>query len=376
MARNQAVWLIHLSAPDDGPLVRLLLGRRARLRRTELNDRAGAAADLKKLHDLSPSDATVMEELSALLTELGDYRGMVQLYEDQILRGKDMSARAELARKVARMWEEQLQDPREAADAWRRVLRMKVADPEATAGLDRAKSNMLKKPDPGAGPDQYAPPKAAPPAPPPTSASLVEPTPTSSGPEMPPTPTSAFLPPRGVDLPTDTGSIVAALVDTSETPAHGAPSPRTAMQSDDPGPDSEHPTVALGMAEVRALTAGLSSRSTDHTEITSTSRTGVGPAAGPSTLRADAPDMPEVSATPVPPQDTLAGTDERAAVVMDFSDETMARPLDADASSEFIDIDDMEVADVVLDDNADVEDVEDEDRDSKPRSIPPPIPRN
>jgi hypothetical protein len=53
----------------------------------------------------------------------------------------------------------------------------------------------------------------------------------------------------------------------------------------------------------------------------------------------------------------------------------MARPLDPDASSEFIDIDDMEVADVVLDDNPDVEDVED-DEDSKPRSIPPPIPRN
>ena len=100
-----------------------------------------------------------MDELSALLTELGDYRGMVQLYEDQILRGKDMSARAELARKVARMWEEQLADPREAADAWRRVLRMKQGDAEATAGLERAKSNMLKKPEPGGEREAYAPPK-------------------------------------------------------------------------------------------------------------------------------------------------------------------------------------------------------------------------
>jgi len=30
-----------------------------------------------------------MERLSALYTELADYRGMVQLYEDQILRGRD-----------------------------------------------------------------------------------------------------------------------------------------------------------------------------------------------------------------------------------------------------------------------------------------------
>jgi tetratricopeptide (TPR) repeat protein len=130
----------------DGPLVRQLLARRAKLRREDLDDRPGAAADLKKLHDLSPSDQAVADELAGLLTALGDFRGLVQLYEDQILRGKDVAVRAELARKVARMWEEQLVDPREAADAWRRVLRLRPNDPDATAGLDRAKSNMLKKP--------------------------------------------------------------------------------------------------------------------------------------------------------------------------------------------------------------------------------------
>jgi tetratricopeptide (TPR) repeat protein len=132
----------------DGPLVRQLLARRAKLRRERLDDRAGAAVDLKKLHELSPSDQAVTDELSALLTELGDYRGMVQLYEDLILRGKDLVSRAELARKVALMWEEQLGDPREAADAWRRVLRMKAGDSEATAGLERAKVNMLRRPEP------------------------------------------------------------------------------------------------------------------------------------------------------------------------------------------------------------------------------------
>src|ERR1019366_7486469 len=89
----------------DGPLVRQLLARRAKLRREHLADTVGAAADLKKLHDLSPNDSAVLSELTALLTELGDYRGMVRVFEDQILRGKDMSARAELARKVAQMWE-------------------------------------------------------------------------------------------------------------------------------------------------------------------------------------------------------------------------------------------------------------------------------
>ncbi|HEX4352420.1 MAG TPA: hypothetical protein VHZ95_05890, partial [Polyangiales bacterium] len=159
-----------LSEVFDGPLVRQLLARRAKIRREHTGDRAGAAADLKKLHDLSPSDQAVLEELAALLRDLGDYRGMVQLYEDQILRGKDMQARAELARKVARMWEEQIQDPREAADAWRRVLRMRPGDEEATQGLERAKTNMLKKPDPNAGPDAYAPPKPSVSLPPPVVA--------------------------------------------------------------------------------------------------------------------------------------------------------------------------------------------------------------
>lgn len=127
----------------DGPLVRKLLSRRARLRRDQLGDRQGAATDLKKLHDLSPSDSEVMNELSSLLEQLGDHRGRIQLFEDQILRGRDPAQRAELARRVARLWEEELGDARESADAWRRVLRMKANDAEATAGLERAKSGKL-----------------------------------------------------------------------------------------------------------------------------------------------------------------------------------------------------------------------------------------
>ena len=142
--RAEVVLTRALEEVFDGPLVRKLLARRAALRRQKLADSPGAAADLKRLHDLSPADTQVMEQLSQLYVELEDYRGMVQLYEDQILRGKDPAARAELARLVARLWEERLSDPREAADAWRRVLRMKAGDAEAVAGLDRAKTNMLK----------------------------------------------------------------------------------------------------------------------------------------------------------------------------------------------------------------------------------------
>lgn len=155
----------------DGPLVKQLLGRRAKIRRDQLVEPVNAAADLKKLHDLSPQDQAVMDELAGLLMELNDYKSLVQLYEDQILRGKDMNARAELARKVARIWEEQLADGREAADAWRRVMRMKAGDTEATQGLERAKSGQLKKPE-GDPKYVYAPPKlvSEQPVPPPARA--------------------------------------------------------------------------------------------------------------------------------------------------------------------------------------------------------------
>jgi len=129
----------------DGPLVRKILARRAQLRAEQLSDKQGAAADLKRIHDLSPAVQVVIQQLTGLYEEIGDYKGMVQLLEDQILRGKEPALRTDLARRVARLWEERLGDAREAADAWRRVLRMKAGDPEATAGLERAKSNMLKR---------------------------------------------------------------------------------------------------------------------------------------------------------------------------------------------------------------------------------------
>jgi tetratricopeptide (TPR) repeat protein len=184
----------------DGPLVKQLLGRRAKIRRDQLVEPVNAAADLKKLHDLSPQDQSVMDELAGLLMELNDYKSLVQLYEDQILRGKDMNARAELARKVARIWEEQLTDGREAADAWRRVMRMKAADPEATQGLERSKSGALKKPQ-GDPKLVYAPPKlvseqpVAPPARPKAEASVPPAASSpSNGPQRPSSPRISVSP--------------------------------------------------------------------------------------------------------------------------------------------------------------------------------------
>lgn len=128
----------------DGPMVRELLRYRADLRQDHLDNLAGAAEDLRRLHDLNPGDFEVNGRLATMYEELGDYLGMVRLYEDQILRSRDQALRTELARTVARLWQGKLSDPRETADAWRRVLRFHSTDEEAKQGLAKAKAEMLQ----------------------------------------------------------------------------------------------------------------------------------------------------------------------------------------------------------------------------------------
>jgi hypothetical protein len=232
----------------DGPLVKQLLGRRAKIRREQLVEPVNAAADLKKLHDLSPQDQSVMDELAGLLMELNDYKSLVQLYEDQILRGKDMNARAELARKVARIWEEQLADGREAADAWRRVMRMRAADPEATQGLERSKSGALKKPE-GDPKVVYAPPKlvSEQPVAPPARAKVEASIPPndragspSNGPKRPSSPRISVAPRSGVagNEATSTRTAPTTQIDTARSSGSGAPSSKSSRSAPPPLPSS------------------------------------------------------------------------------------------------------------------------------------------
>jgi len=242
--RAEAVLSRALEEVFDGPLVRKLLARRAAVRREKLSDAPGAAADLKRLHDLSPADTAVMDQLSTLYVELEDYRGMVQLYEDQILRGKEPAARAELARNVARLWQEKLDDPREAADAWRRVLRMKAGDAEAVAGLELAKANMLKR--------TAEPPAEAPPAPAPDAAVA----PASAEPTSSPTEstTEASASSESAESESRTDEPAASSAETAEATSEvGAPIISTATEEAEAASDvaTDKPAEAIG-AEVAA----------------------------------------------------------------------------------------------------------------------------
>jgi len=128
----------------DGPLVRMLLSRRYDLRIDRLGNEAGAAEDLKRLYDLSPTDADIAARLEDTYRKAENHRGLVHLYEDQILRSRDKNVRLDLSRKVGRIWQDVLHEPRETADAWRRVLRLNSSDTEAKEGLEKAKLGMRK----------------------------------------------------------------------------------------------------------------------------------------------------------------------------------------------------------------------------------------
>lgn len=369
----------------DGPLVRQLLARRAKLRREQLDDKTGAAADLKKLHDLSPNDQAVMDELSALLTDLGDYRGMVQLYEDQILRGKDMTARAELARKVARMWEEQLADPREAADAWRRVLRMKQGDAEATAGLERSKSNMLKKPEPGAEREAYAPPKLQtnPPASPSARPDARKGTDPAPAPAPPPAAerddsTSPHKPDHLA------ASLRAALAPEPEEEPHDAQQP----MDEAPSSQDERPRRPEGLF-FRSSASDEATLSAPQTQ----------PEVDRQTKPADEEQLEAIERTFAPETgpDDLGRTQQGAG--LDFLDSTLARPpqlgdtgenaiaaepSNGEAQGEGQQDEELDEEVIIADDLAEMLDAEDEGPATEPppeepkskRSIPPPIPRH
>ena len=133
-----------LGEVHDGPLVRMLLRRRYELRKNQLADAAGAASDLKRLYELSPGETEVAEQLEQYYQEAHDMRGLAQLYEDRILRSRDALLRVELSRKVAVLWQDELKNPRETADAWRRVLRLNPSDVEAKELLEKAKLEMRK----------------------------------------------------------------------------------------------------------------------------------------------------------------------------------------------------------------------------------------
>ncbi len=99
-----------------------------------------AQAVAQTLVDGSPVHRELLEHI---LESRGLVHELVASLEKRWSLEKDTPRRIAIARHIAESLEDASGDPREVADAWRRVLRLDPKDGEATAALERAKSRSL-----------------------------------------------------------------------------------------------------------------------------------------------------------------------------------------------------------------------------------------
>ncbi len=100
-----------------------------------------AMAVASKLVDRNASHRELLE---AVLEQAGRTGDLVASLEKRWSHEKDQGRRIGLARRIAEVLERTADgDPREVADAWRRVLRLDPKDSHATAALERAKARAI-----------------------------------------------------------------------------------------------------------------------------------------------------------------------------------------------------------------------------------------
>jgi hypothetical protein len=88
-------------------------------------------------------NAAHREILEGILEQRGLVLELVASLEKRWSLEKDAARRVAIARRIAEALERTDGDPREVADAWRRVLRLEPKDAHATAALERAKARAL-----------------------------------------------------------------------------------------------------------------------------------------------------------------------------------------------------------------------------------------
>lgn len=105
---------------------------------------AGALEEAQKTaQTLADGSGNHRELLERVLEARGLVNELVASLEKRWSLEKDQARRIAIARRIADALETSNADPRETADAWRRVLRLDPKDGDATAALERAKARAL-----------------------------------------------------------------------------------------------------------------------------------------------------------------------------------------------------------------------------------------
>ena len=114
-----------------------LLRRAGSVQEELLNDRDGAIEAYRRASEEDPDDVIALEALDRLYLAAGDHARLAQVLRRRIELEQDAPTRVELGVRLGTISEEQLGDPREAIDAYQRVVEDEPGHPEAVVALAR-----------------------------------------------------------------------------------------------------------------------------------------------------------------------------------------------------------------------------------------------
>jgi tetratricopeptide (TPR) repeat protein len=126
-----------LGGTDDVMVKSSLLNRIALIHDQHRRDMRAAIGTYERLLEIDPDETSPLDSLEALHTTLGDWRGLVGVFERKVERVYDPEERTELFIRSGSVLEELLGEPREAIDAYRRALEENPEDEVALESLDR-----------------------------------------------------------------------------------------------------------------------------------------------------------------------------------------------------------------------------------------------
>ena len=116
---------------------RFLLHTVGESQRDMLNNPAASIHAFRRALEIDPTDLVALEALDGLLSQRGDHRGLAEVLQQRLDVEAEAGDRTETALRLGRLWEQSLDDPHHAIDAYRRALDESPAQPEAIRALER-----------------------------------------------------------------------------------------------------------------------------------------------------------------------------------------------------------------------------------------------
>jgi tetratricopeptide (TPR) repeat protein len=107
-----------------GPLAERLYATLARVHNERLDDAAAAEAAFRKILEFDPTNATALEGLAGMFQKRGRDREYVVALEQQLEAAASIEGRKAILREIARVYDERVGDPQEAATALLRALEL------------------------------------------------------------------------------------------------------------------------------------------------------------------------------------------------------------------------------------------------------------